>query len=92
MFIRTSPIFLFNHVESKHQILKTSPRSSEAIVGLNEERPLLSRQARPARLPDIQRSFLSGVGSADELKSCRCAAHQIIQNLVEFRRARRNKM
>ena len=34
------------------------PASAATI--LNEERPLLSRRARSARLPDIQRSFLSG--------------------------------
>ena len=39
---------------------KINLQSSEAIASLNEERPLLSRRARPVRLPDIQRSFLSG--------------------------------
>ena len=39
---------------------RTTPQSSGAVAGLNEERPLDVRQARPARLPDIQRSFLSG--------------------------------
>ena len=39
---------------------KINLQSSEAIASLNEERPLLSRRAHPVRLPDIQRSFLSG--------------------------------
>ena len=38
----------------------TTPQSSEAVTGLNEERPLLSRWTRPKRPSDIQRSFLSG--------------------------------
>ena len=40
----------------------TTPQSSEAVTGLNEERPLLSRWTRPKRPSDIQRSFLSGAG------------------------------
>lgn|GEM_PF-4678742 len=40
----------------------TTPQSSEAVTGLNEERPLLSRWTRPKRSSDIQRSFLSGAG------------------------------
>ena len=46
---------------------KINLQSSEAIASLNEERPLLSRRARPVRLPDIQRSFLSGVSGDTEL-------------------------
>ena len=46
---------------------KINLQSSEAIASLNEERPLLSRRAHPARLPDIQRSFLSGASGDTEL-------------------------
>ena len=47
-----------NTVNQSPQKQNRGPASAATI--LNEERPLLSRRARPARLPDIQRSFLSG--------------------------------
>ena len=47
-----------NTVNQSPQKQNRGPASAATI--LNEERPLPSRRARPARLPDIQRSFLSG--------------------------------
>ena len=68
-------LILLNAEISKTNI--ANPRSSEAIAGLNEERPLLSRWALPARLPDIQRSFLSvsceHYGSISKLVAQNCA-------------------
>ena len=54
-----------NTVNQSPQKQNRGPASAATI--LNEERPLLSRQARSARLPDIQRSFLSGASGDTEL-------------------------
>ena len=53
---------LLCHVNTMDQLKleKQNRNPASAVTILNEERPLLSRQARPARLSDIQRSFLSG--------------------------------